>query len=78
MKKLGSKKDRPPEESYKIIYDKFIKNRKMSDVFDDISDDESHHSENEAKNVAFFSQLKRHPRILEYTLEKIESKERSR
>ena len=63
------------QESYQTIYNKFIKGHKFSEDFDEGSDDdESNPNQNEPKDVAYFSQLKRHPKLLEYTLNMINSR----
>lgn len=63
------------DDSYQTIYNKFIKNHKFSEDFDEGSDeDESNPNENKPKDLAYFSQLKRHPKLLEYTLNMINSR----
>lgn len=47
----------------------------MTHDFDDVSDEESTENKAKPKGINFFTQLKRHPVLLEYTLKKINMRE---
>lgn len=76
MRRLGLHKQKETTENYTTIYRNFMQNNKLTDQYEDLSDDETVENKNKPQNVAYFSQLKRHPLLLEYTLEKISSKDK--
>ena len=55
-----------------------MKGRKLSDSFDDGSDEESNPNETGPEGVSFYQSLKKHPKILQYTVSKINDKSREK
>jgi len=74
-KKVSLIKAHHPEiiDNYQKIYKEFLKNRKIPSEIEEHSDEESSENKNLPKQVAYVHELKKHPLLLEYTLNKINS-----
>lgn len=69
------KHHREHEEDYQTIYKQYVENRKVISDFEALSDDQEPENKSNRK-VAYANQLKRHPILLEYTINKISNKEK--
>ena len=55
-----------------------MKGRKLSDEFEDGSDEESNQNETGPEGISFYQDLKKHPKILQYTMAKLHDKSREK
>ena len=65
-------------EPYKQVYEKFLENQDLYDMPEHDSDDENDPSNKKAPTgIMFYSHLKKHPKLLSFTLDKqyVKSKE---
>ena len=60
---------------YSDVYEKYKKGRNIEELGDEYSDDESDMNERGPKGVSYFHNLRKHPKLLEYTLKRLKEKE---